>query len=185
MRVSRTIVASVLLTAAAACQPEAMQERHRAALTLSAESLTMRQAQIRRFDTKDELSILAASAGVLQDLGFLIEESAAAAGLIVGSKNRDAVETAQVTGQLVLAALIIALGGRADPVWERDQRIRISVATRPAPRDAGMIVRVTFQRVIWNTKNQISRVESIEDPEIYREFFDKLAQSVFLEAHEI
>ena len=47
------------------------------------------------------------------------------------------------------------------------------------------LVRVTFQRVIYNTAGQVTRREQINDPVLYREFFDKLAQSVFLEAHEI
>lgn len=174
----------LMLPALAACpQGNAMQEQ-KAALTLSSESMALRQAQTRRFDTSDEKLLLAASSGVLQDLGFTLEESSAGSGLIVASKSRDAVESGQVAGQLVLAALITAMGGRADPVWERDQRIRISVATRQASAKA-TTVRVTFQRVIWNTKNQISRVESIEDPTIYQEFFDKLSQSVFLDANEI
>jgi len=46
-------------------------------------------------------------------------------------------------------------------------------------------VRVTFQRVIRNTAGQISRQEQINEPEIYQEFFDKLSQAVFLEAHEL
>ena len=54
------------------------------------------------------------------------------------------------------------------------------------PRSSGQsTVRVTFQRVVFNTANQVTRAEQINEPEVYREFFDKLAQSVFLEAHEI
>lgn len=46
-------------------------------------------------------------------------------------------------------------------------------------------VRVTFQRVIYNTAGQVTTAEQIKNPEVYKEFFDKLSQSVFLEAHEI
>lgn len=171
--------------AVSGCQPERQTAQKTAALTLAPEALAQRQAQTRRFDTRDEAQLLSASAAVLQDLGFIIDEANGAAGFIVGSKNREAIEAGQVASQVVLAALIIALGGRADPVWERDQRIRVSVATRPAPDPRQTILRVTIQRVVWNTKDQISRVETIASPEIFREFFDKLAQSVFLEANEI
>jgi hypothetical protein len=129
--------------------------------------------------------MLAAAAGLLQDLGFTIEETSAKAGLIVASKDRDAVEAQQVAGQIIIAALVAALGGRADPVWDKDQKIRVSVATRPAAGVSGTIVRVTFQRIIRNTKLQVSKVETIEEPLIYQQFFDKLSQSVFLEAHQI
>jgi hypothetical protein len=46
-------------------------------------------------------------------------------------------------------------------------------------------VRVTFQRIVTNTQGQVTRRELINEPMIYREFFDKLSESVFLEAHDI
>ena len=171
--------------AIAGCQTTSPLERQTAALTLSEKSLSDRQIQSRRFDTKNEKMILAASAGVLQDLGFNIDESSIATGLIVASKDRDAVEAGQVAGQVFMATLIAALGGQADPTWEKNQKIRISIVSTPSLDGTSVIVRATFQRLIWNTKNVISRVEPINDPKIYQEFFDKLSQSVFLEAHQI
>lgn len=167
------------------CQTDTTAERHAAALTLTSEDVSRRQSQMRRFDTTDERLILSACSGVLQDLGFNIDESSVATGLLVASKRRDAVEAGQVAGQVFLAALITAMGGYADPTWDRDQRIRISIVTKPALDGNGVIVRTTFQRVVWNTKNLVSKAETIEDPVVYQEFFAKLSQSVFLEAHEI
>lgn len=167
-----------------ACQTTPSVEQQTQALTLSSQSLASRQFQSRRFDTDDEATILSACAGVLQDLGFIITESSSSAGLLVASKDRDAVDSGQVAGQIFLAALIAAMGGQADPTWEKYQKIRISVVTTPL-RAKKVKVRVTFQRVIWNTKNQISRVEAIDDPIIYQQFFNKLSQSVFLEAHQL
>lgn len=159
-------------------------EQQTIALTATPASLSERQLQSRRFESRDERMILAACAGVLQDLGFTIEESSKQVGLIVGSKDRDAVEAGQVAGQFFLAALVAAIGGVHDPVWEKNQKIRISILTRAVP-DSSTLVRVTIQRVIWNTKNRVSRVEPISEPQIYQRFFDKLSQSVFLEAHQI
>lgn len=180
------VVASVLiLSVLAGCQQTSGTQQQTAALTLAAESLGQRQMQTRRFDTTDERNILAACAGVLQDLGFTTEETNLKAGLIVASKDRDAVESGQVAGQVFFALLVAAMGGRADPVWDANQKIRISIVTRPTGDRSGIIVRATFQRVIWNTKNQVSRVETIDKPEIHQQFFEKLSQSVFLEAHQI
>ena len=180
----RATLTLALLVSLAACQQNKVEDQT-AALTLATESLAQRQMQMRRFETKDESAILSACAGVLQDLGFTIDESSATAGFIVASKDRDAVEGGQVARSLLLASLAAAAGARSDAVWEKNQKIRISMVTKPARGANGIIVRVTFQRVIWNTKNQVSRVESIDDPIIYQQFFDKLSQSVFLEAHEI
>lgn len=47
------------------------------------------------------------------------------------------------------------------------------------------IVRVTFQRLIYNMEGQVTTAEQIHSPEIYRTFFEKLSKAVFLEAHEI
>lgn len=178
----RHVAAAMLAAAVTGCQTDAANQQQ-AALALTAGDLSIRQTQARRFETHDEAMILAGATGVLQDLGFTIEESSVGNGLLVGSKNRDAVEAGQVAGQLFLATLIAAFGGPADPVWERDQKIRISVSSTPVKN--GIVVRANIQRVIWNTKNQISRVQTISDPVIYQQFFDKLAQSVFLEANEI
>ena len=177
-------MALLAVTNALAGCKTATVEQQTAALTLAPKSLSERQMQSRRFETNDEIKLLAACAGVMQDLGFSIEETSKETGLLIGSKDRDAVEADQVAGQLFLAALIAALGGQADPVWEKNQKIRLSIVTTPLRNNATM-VRLTVQRIIWNTRAQISRVEPINEPEIYQGFFDKLAQSVFLEAHQI
>jgi len=58
------------------------------ALTLSLESLAERQMQTRKYETKDEGKILSACAGLLQDMGFNIDESETKLGLITASKMR-------------------------------------------------------------------------------------------------
>lgn len=180
----RPVAISLLLLCLAlpACKTTSV-DRQVEALTLSADARARREANSRRFETTDERMIQSACAAVLQDLGFTMENSSVGTGLLVASKDRDAVEAQQVAGQMFLAVLVAALGGTPDPVWERDQRIRISVVTRP--QKSSIVVSASVQRVIRNTKNQISRVETINEPTIHQYFFDRLSQSVFLEAHEI
>ncbi len=151
------------------------------ALQLSPESLKKRQLQTRRFDTRDEANMLSASAQLLQDLGFTLDESETKLGVIVASKDRDATETIQVVG-MVLVAL---LGGGIMPI-DDIQKIRASLVTRMVnPAQPYISVRITFQRIVWNTQGQISKLEELAEPEMYQGFFDKLSKAVFLEAHQI
>jgi hypothetical protein len=118
---------------------------------------------------------------VLQDLGFNLDESETKLGLVVASKDRDATEAGQVVGAILIAVLI----GASVPIDKR-QKIRASLVTRPIGESGDKTaVRVTFQRVVWNTAGQISKSEALTEPELYQEFFSKLSKSVFLEAHEI
>lgn len=148
------------------------------ALALEETSLERRQLQIRRFDTTDEKKILIASAGLLQDLGFTIDTSETSLGLVVGSKDRDATEPGQVAGAIAYAILT----GAVLPI-DKNQKILASIVARPTQGQTA--VRVTFQRIVWNTSGQITRLEPLDEPEMYQEFFSKLSKAVFLEAHEI
>ncbi|MCK8788176.1 hypothetical protein M0638_27895 [Roseomonas sp. NAR14] len=176
--------AAALLPLLPACVPK--EELHTNALTPPASVVAQRALQTRRFDTQDDTALLQATVGVLQDLGFTITESRAAGGLVTGTKDRDAVEAGQVAAQVILAILAAAAGSRTHRmVMDRDQRIRVLVVVRPTQDRRASTARVTFQRVVMNTDNQVSRTETLDDPVLYQRFFEHLAQSSFLTAHEI
>jgi hypothetical protein len=174
---NRSIILLLAVTTLAACVPRIPPE----ALQLQPESLQDRQLQTRVFDTGDELKVLSACSALLQDLGFNIDESTTEVGIIVGSKDRSAVQA----GQVIASVLVAVLTGVATPV-DKNQKMRASVVTKPVGEEGKRIaVRVTFQRIVWNTHNQISVREGLRDPQIYQEFFDKLSKSLFLEAQQI
>jgi hypothetical protein len=156
------------------------------ALRLGPESLQQRQLQTRRFDGTTEAEILAAAAGVLQDLGFVIDESETGLGLMVASKRRSATNVAQqVTA--VLVELVLGWPMATD----EEQTIRASLVSRPATGAVAAAaadsfhVRVTFQRLVRNDRRQVSEAEPLDDPALYEGFFERLSKSVFLEAHKI
>ena len=152
------------------------------ALRLAPESLPLRQLQTRRFDTSDEKMLLAAGAAILQDLGFTLDASETRLGVLVASKDRSAVEAGQVIGSLLMA--VLSQGAAVVP-WDEKQKIRASLVTRPAGTEKpSVLVRVTFQRIVWNTRNQVTKMEPLDEPRFYQEFFEKLSKAVFLEAHE-
>lgn len=149
------------------------------ALSLSPDSFRLRQMQTRRFDTRDEQTLLQASLAVLQDLGFEVDESESRLGVIVASKMRDATDAGQIAGSIIIGIL----ANDRVPI-DVEQKIRASVVTRSISQNETAL-RVTFQRIVWNDRGQVSRSESLEQPELYNEFFYKLSKSVFLEAHGI
>lgn len=171
----RVLVVAGFLGLLVGCMPGIPKE----ALQLQPDSLARRQLQTRQFETPDELSLLQASTAVLQDLGFNIDESETKLGVLTASKSRDATSA----GQMVGAILLGALSGAYVPV-DRVQNIHASVVTR-SPRDGAMNVRVTFQRTVIDDRGMVARVESLEDPTLYQEFFEKLSKAVFLQANDI
>lgn len=151
------------------------------AFVLSPTSLEDRQLQSRKFDTLDRKTLLSASAAVLQDMGYALDETNSTLGVITASKQADATTGAQVAGAIAMALLT----GQVAPIDDK-QTIRICLVVNENLSDeSSSIARITFQRTILNTQGQISRVETLKDPELYQDFFEKLSKSVFLEAHQI
>lgn len=164
----------IALSGLAGCQTSVPRD----ALAMNAESLERRQLQTRKFPTGDEAKLLTAAVGLIQDLGFTIEGTQSKLGLITGSKQREATDGGQVAG-----AVFIALLTGVSTAVDHDQTIRVSVVTFPSGTQTSL--RVTFQRIIRDSRGQTSRLEFIEDPEIYQQFFAKLSKAVFLEAQKI
>jgi len=148
------------------------------ALKLSPSSLAERQLQTRVYEDVTEEQILSASVGIIQDLGAEIIETESDLGLIVGEKTSDAVDPGQGVGALILT--LLGWPG----TWDKTQKIRFSLVTGPVSSNENSerwFVRLTMQRVVWNTQRQITKIESVKDPEVFQGFFEKLDKSLFLE----
>lgn len=146
---------------------------------LDEQYLARRQLETRRYDTFNEEALLIASAQVLQDLGFTLDESETKLGLITANKNREAGSTGQKVAVMILAGL-----AGTQPVYDVEQKIYVTLVSTKSHDNRGYNVRVEFARVIWNNRKQ-ARLEKIQDEKIYKDFFDKLSQSVFLIANNI
>jgi len=143
--------AFIAVVALSGCAPTPQQQEM--AFRQSGPVEQRRALDSRRYDTKDQTLMLSAIVGVLQDLGFIIEETQPALGIVVASR--------------------IAAG-----------RVRAQVSMLPAGA-RGVTVRATFQRMIPRPGAMLPTGETINDADVYRRFFDRLSQSVFLTAHEI
>lgn len=168
------LIVLVALTAGCASIPKD-------AFELPPTSLEDRKLQSRTFSTLDHASMLSASAGVLQDLGYALDVSNGDLGVLTASKDLDATNAGQIAGAVLLAALT----GTASAV-DKNQKVRVCVVVNESLESKGSsTVRITLNRVIWNTQGQVSRAEAIKEPALYQAFFDKLSKSTFLEAHQI
>ena len=149
------------------------------------ELLQQRQLETRRYDSIKEADLISASANVLQDLGFNLENSETKLGVLTASKQRDATNGAEVAG----AVLIALLGGGATPI-SKDQTIRVSLVVRPVNDSIGKpipdsnFVRVSFQRVVRRTDNS-EYAETLRDAQLYQDFYERVSKSVFIEAQKI
>lgn len=154
-----------------------------------------RALQTRTFETSDEKELLSASAAVLQDLGFQVEESVKEVGMLRAAKERGAREF----GQEIMQSFIFLLGifGQTTIIVPVDvhQQINATLVTRRSETDASRYtVRILFHRSVWKGDGQSDRqyippgiqsLEMIVDGKIYQQFFAKLSKSLFLEAHKI
>ncbi|NQU94666.1 MAG: hypothetical protein HQ549_00325 [Candidatus Omnitrophica bacterium] len=155
--------------------------------TLSEDSLQVRQLQMRQFETINEAEVLSACAGALQDMGFTLDDSETELGLVVASKSRDATDAVQVAAATAAVALA-ALSGtntNAFDYIDKEQKIRVSVVSKLNAEGNKLIVRTTFQRIVWNRLGNVSRLETLKGPELYQGFFDKVSKAIFLEGQEI
>ena len=68
--------------------------------------------------------------------------------------------------------------------------IRVALVVRPVNDSNGNamseshFVRVTFQRLVRRTDNS-TIAQTLREPELYQDFYERLSKSVFLEAQKI
>lgn len=152
---------------------------------LTPQLLEQRQLETRRYDGITDADLLSASANVLQDLGFNLENSESKLGVLTASKERDATNA----GEIAAAVVVALLGGKATAV-SKDQTIRVALVVRPSNDSTGKavstsnLVRVTFQRIVRRTDGSMN-AETLRDTKLYQDFYERLSKSVFLEANKV
>ncbi len=145
---------------------------------------SLRALQSRNFKTLKTENLVQASAATLQDLGFTLGDVSKEYGVLIGSKDRDAVEAGEV-GVQVFLALLAALGGNThNTVYDETQKINVTVVVNEVDEESSQ-VRVFFDRHITNNQGQLWKADLITDAEIYQQFFEKLSASAFLEENKL
>lgn len=166
----------LILLIASSCMSQ--DDRYKDYYKQDSNYLARRNIETRSFDVQDEEKILTSSAEVLQDLGFILNETDAKIGLITAKKKREAATTATKVTQAVVTGY---LTNRV--VYDTEQEYYVTIVSTKN-RNKGYNVRVTFTKAQWN--NEGSRFfYLISDEKQYQMFFDKLSQSIFLTSNNI
>jgi hypothetical protein len=171
----------VAVVLSSGCMPDQIPKE---ALQLTEESSARRKLETRRFETKDEQALLDAAGAVLKDLGFTIDATVKELGLIAGSKQDSPYNIGGMATSAAVAVISSALSFPTSMPYSKDQMIRASVVTRLAEDGNSTAVRITFQRVVWDTEGKVAKSELLEGPVEYQTFFQKLAKALALDAHE-
>jgi len=194
--VKKLSILLLVVAALAGCAAKQVRQDQQGAV----DALAKRQMQSRIFDTSDEKMVLSAAAATLQDFGFNLDESCSELGLITCSKTKNADNAKKVAANIgvtlmwSLAAAVLSQGhyvalmtnAPGTVPLDKEQKIRASLVSTPVgEKGERVMVRLIVQRVVVDDNNDVSAAETILDPKIYQEFFDKLAQSIFLEAHGV
>jgi hypothetical protein len=159
---------------------------------LSPETPQHRAAQTRFFETRNSTELLSASAAVLQDLGYHVEESVRELGILRAAKERSAREYGQEITRILV--LLVSFGKFLMPI-DLHQQMAATLVIRPLD-EAGtrQEVRIMFYRVVWKGDGMADdqylppgeqSMEMVRDPFIYQQFFAKLSKAVFLEAYTL
>ena len=174
------IMAATALLLTAGCETRVPEQ----ALSWAPPTAAQLQLSERWFETDDERRVVEAAATVLRSAGYrILGASDRDLGLLIAAKETDlaAWELARDVGKLT-AVLVLTLGKGGDLIAiQKTQELRVSVVTR-RDRQRKTHVRVTFQRLVWNTDRE-GRTRILDEPETYRLFFSKLSDALSLEAH--
>ncbi|MFC1678018.1 hypothetical protein ACFL3G_13285 [Planctomycetota bacterium] len=137
--------------------------------------LEIRQMQTREFEAKNTKETLKAMLNVLQDDNFIIEQVNADMGFFNARKTLDTEDTlAKVWGtfwwgpnaQWIENSVVDCTAN----VTEHGEKVR---------------VRANFQIKQMNNKGGVEKVNTIDDPKFYQEFFSKVDKGIFLEKEKI
>jgi len=144
----------------------------------------IRAMQSRQFFTENQEQLINAAIATLQDLGFILRITSKEHGLLVGSKGRDAVEGRNVAagvGFFILQSLLYGVAG-SNINYNESQVINVSLVLSKSTNKL-ILVRALFERQVANNDGVTTFVEIVTDPEIYRQFFEKLEGAMQSEAH--
>ena len=155
-------------------------------LQFADETPARRRLESRSFETRDEAKLLGDGAAVLKELGFTVDTRSDELGFVGATKKGSAYNVGEIAASAATAVVSQVIGlGLSMPPYSKDQSLRAALVATPADSGGALVVRITLQRVVWDTEGKVSKSELLSDPAPYTEFFAKLAKTSGLDAHEL
>jgi len=163
-----------------ACMPGEIPKQK---LEFADEAPARRTLESRTFATVDESKLLGDGAAVLKELGFTIDTKSDELGFVGATKKGSAYNVAEIAASAATAIVTGVVGlGATMPAYSKNQSLRAALVSRRA-ESGGLVLRITLQRVVWDSEERVAKTELVIDPAPYSEFFAKLAKASGLEAH--
>lgn len=132
--------------------------------------LQIREFQTRTYETKDTKMVMKAVMHTLQDDGYIIKDANLDLGLLTAQKELD------VTNQGEALLLSLLAGHKAR--YKKNALMEASVNVSEFGKE--MRVRVNFQSKVMDNQGGVMKVQQVDDPKFYQEFFSKVDKAIFI-----
>ncbi len=137
--------------------------------------LEMRQMQTREFETSETTMVLQAMLNVLQDEGYIVQQVNSDIGFFNATKVMDTEDTfAKTWGTFWWG-----------PSGQWIENTVIDCTANVSQFGEKTRVRTNFQLKQMNNKGGVDKVQTMDDPKFYQDFFTKVDKSIFLEKEQI
>ncbi|MHC4070059.1 MAG: hypothetical protein ACYSR8_10900 [Planctomycetota bacterium] len=137
--------------------------------------LEIRQMQTREYETNDTVMVMKAMLNVLQDDGFMIKQANSNLGFFNATKELDTEDT--------LAKVWGTFWWGPNAQWIENSVIDCTANVSEFGEKTR--VRTNFQLKKMNNKGGAEKVQTVDDPKFYQEFFSKVDKGIFLEKEQI
>jgi ribosomal protein S8 len=137
--------------------------------------LEMRQMQTREFETSETTMVLQAMLNVLQDEGYIVQQVNSDIGFFNATKVMDTEDTfAKTWGTFWWG-----------PSGQWIENTVIDCTANVSQFGEKTRVRTNFQLKQMNNKGGVDKVQTMDDPKFYQDFFTKVDKGIFLEKEQI
>lgn len=168
----KKIFLSLLLVAAVLLPAFAKEE------VIQKTQLEKRQMQTREYNTSDKTMVMKAMLNVLQDDGFIINNANPLLGCITAIKEYDGrTNNDEISREFGMTSMGVKFSGISSVVVDANANV--------TDFGGSVRVRMTFKMKLLNAYASVSKVNDVESPEYYKNFFAKVDKAIYLQKQKI